>query len=581
MGKGNKKTPLPAAKKARTDESSDAATGNRSPPGGAAQATAPKDPSRTAPSPPPLPKLAAVAGAAAHTANAAWNDPPLREEEMADTQTASSAGATAPKTATTTTTNTTTFAQAAQSGAGKKASSGPQGTKRRLAVPDWTLGKSLFRVQEWDSYMRPPPKVAHRYVVFASLKDTSFTASDVIRAGSQSFSDLVAVDVFAASQQVALAFTTATAADVAAERGLLMRLDARLSLTRRADYQPDIRKLTVAGVDCTSPKAALKALKEFFTPYGRVLDVAPRYWMDTHIHTGVWHVTIDRHQHQVADAPPEVAVIAGQDVYIDIPGQPRVCRHCASAVHCKKDCKTWARLQARPEALAAYERQIASAVHQVELQTTRLQQGHQHQQQQFQKQQQQRKLQQQKQQQEKQQQQQHQQQQDQQRQQEHQQELATLATLSDEAFVARVQKRVELTAATLEVIEDEREFELALTTLRPMYADFVAARSAPIAVWEDVERYWREARHAFFADQELQDADDRGDDVGNDSTVSMKDADGDNHNEDTTNVLGGLTAGKETLASTVTVLTGQGTADPGTLPPPTHTGMRTRSAVQQ
>src|SRR6185295_7589981 len=57
-----------------------------------------------------------------------------------------------------------------QSGDKGKASSVPKGTKRRLVLPDWILGPSLFRDSDWSSYMRPPPKVPHAYVAFIDMK---------------------------------------------------------------------------------------------------------------------------------------------------------------------------------------------------------------------------------------------------------------------------------------------------------------------------------------------------------------------------------------------------------------------------
>src|SRR6185295_15248493 len=84
----------------------------------------------------------------------------------------------------------------------------------------------------------------------------------------------------------------------------------------------------------------------------------PRYWANTTVHNGIWHVTLDVKQTKVAQPPPEVDIIMGKDVFIDVPGPDRVCHHCLSTVHVKKDCKTWQHLQSRPDALAAYEQRM-------------------------------------------------------------------------------------------------------------------------------------------------------------------------------------------------------------------------------
>src|ERR671927_2012275 len=123
----------------------------------------------------------------------------------------------------------------------------------------------------------------------------------------------------------------------------------------------------------TAPRRQLlKALKAYFSTYGKVLDVAPHYWADTHVHNGVWHVTVDAKQHKVNQVPPEVDVLLGQDMFIDVAGFSRVCRHCKAAVHSRPDCQTWKRLQAKPDALAAYEQKVASDARQTALDMARL-----------------------------------------------------------------------------------------------------------------------------------------------------------------------------------------------------------------
>jgi len=270
----------PAQKKARSraPSASNPSTSTTAKPQGK-EGSRPASPS-PAQDPPPLQHSFAEAAAGTRTQQQRASSP-IIDVDMEGSGDGSPSGTAAPKN--TTTTADTSQTQADQSAVGQKASSGPKGTKRKLAIPKYVLGKSLFQVKEWESYQRPPPKVPHQFVAFASLKDSSFTAHDVIVAGAKRFGkDLVAADVFTASRQVALSFPTAAVADAAVNSGLPMDEESRLPLTRRADYQPSLRRLTVSNVDCTSPSAAVKALRAYFKTYGQVLDVAPRYWADTH-----------------------------------------------------------------------------------------------------------------------------------------------------------------------------------------------------------------------------------------------------------------------------------------------------------
>src|SRR4030095_1785662 len=129
-----------------------------------------------------------------------------------------------------------------------------------LNVPAWRLGAPMYRVDDWESLMRPPPASANDFVVYASCKDIEIATEDVILAALTKFPDiLVAVDVFSTSRQVGLAFVTAEAATDAFQAGLAHD-ETVIPLARRADHRPDLKKLTVSGMDCTDPTAACTAL---------------------------------------------------------------------------------------------------------------------------------------------------------------------------------------------------------------------------------------------------------------------------------------------------------------------------------
>jgi hypothetical protein len=566
-----KGTGAPPQKKTRTGESSSSSSKAKPQQEEGAKPPAPK----TAPIPPPLEGTFAAAAAGTTTRQSRAPTPVLVDTDMASR--AASPNGTAAKD--TTDTTDTPNPQATQSAGDQKASSGPKGTKRRLAIPEWSLGESLFRVAEslfrvaeWDSYMRRPPKVCHKYVAFASLQGSSLKACDVIRAAIRQFGKkFIASDVFAASQQVAICFLTAELADDAAASGLILDETTTLPLSRRADYQPQIRKLTVSNVDSTSPKEAVHALKQHFTPYGRVLDITPRYWLDSHVHNGVWHVTLDVKQCKVNQAPPEIDVLLGHDIFIDVPGFQRVCRHCMSAVHSRKDCQTWKRLQARPDALAAYERNIASDARLAAHDAARQSQQHQQQKQQQQRQKQQQK------------------QQPQQQQKQPSQEK-TADPVSDEEFVQAMLRRIDETTDRLRIIFDDDHFEHELDKALRNYEAVATSREVALPSMTEVASEWQDARLAYLLDlsekQAREDAANRGDTSFTSET--MEDAGNpadDTSSESSEEPLTILPT--STLVPVVEVpvppsppsYTGMGTAERGVISPPP--GPQTRSFTRR
>jgi hypothetical protein len=203
----------------------------------------------------------------------------------------------------------------------------------------------LYKHDDYESYMRPPPHVNHKHVVYASFKQAASLpdVSNVIKAAALQFgTDLVAADVFPASQQIALAFTSAKAAAAAAATGLVDNGEVWQVLTHRAPHRPRLEKITVSDVDTTDPIKACMALGEYFSHYGTVIEVAPRYWEDTSVHTGTWHVTIDAAAEfagKITVMPPEIATIGGVEVIVDLPQIRRVCRVCRSSEHANPACR--------------------------------------------------------------------------------------------------------------------------------------------------------------------------------------------------------------------------------------------------
>jgi hypothetical protein len=131
----------------------------------------------------------------------------------------------------------------------------------------------MYRVDDWESLMRPPPASANEFVVYASCQDIEIATEDVILAALEKFPDtLGAVDVFSTSRQIGLAFVTAEAADDAFKAGLTHD-ETVIPLARRVDHRPNLKKLTVSGMNCTDPHAACAALVQYFGNYGRVVDV--------------------------------------------------------------------------------------------------------------------------------------------------------------------------------------------------------------------------------------------------------------------------------------------------------------------
>src|SRR5262245_45246178 len=250
-----------------------------------------------------------------------------------------------------------------QSGDSQKASSGPKGTKRRLDMPDWEEGLAEYEVDDYASVLRSPPQVNHKHVVFASFKDAQHLpqSSDVILAAAHQFGhQVVAVDVFAASCQYALAFTLAKHADAAVTAGLHLDNDVIVPLTRRPQHRPVIEKVTVSDVDCTNPVAAGRHLAAYFGQFGRVLKVAPRVWAGTHILTGTWHVTVDiaaRTKDTITEPPPPIVQLGGVEVIVDIPRMRRTCRVCRDTEHTNPACRVGQALARQGRQLQHQERQ--------------------------------------------------------------------------------------------------------------------------------------------------------------------------------------------------------------------------------
>jgi len=290
--------------------------------------------------------MGSLADAAAATAAAATADTcPEVTADASSSQPRSYAAAAASTTTTTQSARPVITDDGDQSGSAQKASSAPQGTKRRLVMPDYEMGLSYHRVDDWASVMRPPPQVNNQHVVFASFKDAKVLpkARDVVAAAYAQFGHkLVALDVFPASLQYALAFCLSKQADEAATAGLHMGDGTVVPLVRRPQHRPTPERVTVAGVDCTNPGLAARHLYGYFSNFGRVLDVAPRVWEGTLVLTGTWHVTIDtatRTEKTIRTPPPPVATIGGVEVFIDIPKIRRTCRVCHSVEHTNPACR--------------------------------------------------------------------------------------------------------------------------------------------------------------------------------------------------------------------------------------------------
>ena len=264
-----------------------------------------------APLPPPINTAAgafteevmgSLADAATTTAAAADNAAPEVTADASSSQPRSYAAAAATATTNGRPVSPVIIADDDQSGATKKASSTPRGTKRALAMPEWEPWLSAHRVDDWASIMRPPPKVNNQHVVYASFKDaqTLPKAHDVIAAADAQFGhQLVAMDVFPASLQYALAFCLSKNADAAAAAGLHLGNDVVVPLVRRPQHQPTVEKLTVSGVDCTNPQLAARHLLAYFGCYGRVLDITG-WHSDPHGHLA----RDDRHGCSDGEDPP-------------------------------------------------------------------------------------------------------------------------------------------------------------------------------------------------------------------------------------------------------------------------------------
>jgi hypothetical protein len=171
--------------------------------------------------------------------------------------------------------------------------------------------------------------------VYASLED-GLTIPRLLSAAEDQFGyDMAAVDVFLASAKVALAFVTSQLALDAANSGLKIG-DKVLPLIHRALGDHRVRKFTVSNTDCTDTFKTAEAIKTAFSPFGKIVTIAPRRWRDSIYYNGTWHVTIVATSDQ---PPPELINILGKPAYVDIPGVRRICRVCKSEKHTKLNCR--------------------------------------------------------------------------------------------------------------------------------------------------------------------------------------------------------------------------------------------------
>jgi hypothetical protein len=182
------------------------------------------------------------------------------------------------------------------------------------------------------------------------LDDGPVTIPQLLKATGDQFGfKVAAVDIFLASRKVALAFTSSTEALPAASAGLKIG-DQVFELSHRAlgNHGQRLRKFTVSNTDCTDTQLTTRAILEAFSPYGKIVTVAPRRWRDSIYPTGAWHVNILA---TGDEAPPALVDILGVPAYVDIPGVRRICRHCKTEKHTKLNCRI-GKMAQREQAIA-------------------------------------------------------------------------------------------------------------------------------------------------------------------------------------------------------------------------------------
>jgi hypothetical protein len=162
---------------------------------------------------------------------------------------------------------------------------------------------------------------------------------------------VIGFQLFAAQKVVSLTFASAEAR--ALHLNVWLGLDGPL-LYPAPPKPTELVRLTLQGVPYWHADKLRSAVAGLLDPFGSLVFLAPMVSTDGWM-SDQWHATYARKE-GVMDLPPDQIELFGLPVVVDVPGQRRFCRHCASSTHYKSTCRQWQRQRSR-QAQAAREQQ--------------------------------------------------------------------------------------------------------------------------------------------------------------------------------------------------------------------------------
>ena len=248
---------------------------------------------------------------------------------------------------------TRSFAQAASGGSAKRSGPMPPAFPR----PQLRRGKPLVEHPNYASMERPAPDTPALNVLYVDMRPSSFSPEEVLEAAFPVLGQhVLGFQLFAAQKTLGLVFASTESRvlyqnKTIGETGLVM-------YPTPAD-PVNLLKLTLQGVPFWDAEGVVHALPQVLRAYGELVFLAPMVtasgWASDQ-----WHATITRAPSNEV-LPPETIDLLGHTVIVDVPGQRRYCRHCASSVHVKPSCRQGNRERSRKNQLAKDAAAVAAA----------------------------------------------------------------------------------------------------------------------------------------------------------------------------------------------------------------------------
>jgi hypothetical protein len=204
-------------------------------------------------------------------------------------------------------------------------------------------GPAEFQHEDYASMERPAPPTAAPNTLYMDLRQATLTPEAILAAAFSVLGKLVLGFQFFAAQK-ALALTFASSEAVLHYRNKTLGEDGPL-LYPAPPKPADLIRLTLQGVPYWNRAGILIELPCLLSSFGELVFLAPMVTADGWL-SDQWHATI-RRKEGVTDLPPDQILLCGVPVIVDVPGQRRYCRHCASSKHYKNTCRQWQRQRSR------------------------------------------------------------------------------------------------------------------------------------------------------------------------------------------------------------------------------------------